>query len=71
MVTHMQHKLMERCHQNQSGFVVCDHQGKQIGSLYSYLGVGIAFRMDGDNVVKMYGPRDDDQLKADQERLQK
>jgi hypothetical protein len=71
MVTHMQRKLMERCHQNPHGFVVYDHQGKAIGTLYSYLGVGIAFRMDSENVVRIYGPRDDDQLKSYQERVQK
>lgn len=71
MVTFMQFKLMERCHQSQSGFLVIDHQGRQIGILYSYIGVGIAFKVDDNGVVKMYGPRDDDQLKQYQERSQK
>lgn len=68
IINHMQHKLMERCHQHEFGFIVYDHNGKQIGMMYSYLGVGIALLMDSENMVKMYGPRDDDQLKMYQER---
>jgi hypothetical protein len=70
MVTNMQFKLMECCQQMQFGFSVLDPQNKQIGILYSYLGVSIAFRVEGNNIVKMYGPRDDDQLKTYQERAQ-
>jgi len=71
IVTNMQLKLMERCYQTQSGFLVLDPMGKQLGILYSYIGVGIAFSVGDDNIIRIYGPRDDDQLKAYQGRVQK
>jgi hypothetical protein len=71
IVTFMQLRLMGCCLQSQFGFLVYDPNGKQIGILYSYLGVGIAFKVDNDGVVKVYGPRDDDQLKQYQERTLK
>jgi hypothetical protein len=68
IVINMQIRLLGCCLQNPFGFSVLDRQGKQIGMLYSYLGVGIVFKVDDNNVVKMYGPRDDDLLKKYQER---
>lgn len=71
MVTDMQLKLLERCGQTWSGFLVIDQTGKQIGILYAYLGLQIAFKVAENNTVMMYGPHDDDQLKVYQERIQK
>jgi hypothetical protein len=51
-----------------SGFAVLDHEGKQIGILYTYVGLGIALMVAKDNVVKIYGPKDDDQLRTYQGR---
>lgn len=68
LVTFMQQRLMACCGQTWSGFLIIDPMGKQIGILYAYIGVGIAFRVEEDNVVKPYGPRDDDQLKKYQDR---
>lgn len=63
-VTFMQMRIEECCHQNQFGFLVYDGQGKQMGILYSFIGAGIAFQVDGNGVVKMHGPQDNDQLKT-------
>lgn len=68
MVTFMQLRLMECCYQNQFGFLVYDSHGKPIGMLYSYLGIGITFKVDENRIVKIPGPKDDDQLKQYQER---
>jgi hypothetical protein len=68
MVTFMQLRLMECCRQSELGFLVYAPNGKQIGTLYSYVGVGITFTVDDNGVVKMSGPRDDDQLKRYQQR---
>lgn len=71
MVTDMQLKLLERSGQTWSGFLVIDQTGRQIGILYAYLGLQIAFKVAENNTVIVYGPHDDDQLKVYQERIQK
>ncbi|MEE9911494.1 MAG: hypothetical protein K4571_07195 [Deltaproteobacteria bacterium] len=68
LVDLMQLRLMSCCGQMWSGFLVIDPLGKQIGILYAYVGAGISFRVEKDNVVRLYGPRDDDQMKKYQDR---
>ena len=68
MVALMQQRLMLCCGQVWSGFNVIDSTGKQIGILYAYFGSGISFKVMDNNEIKLYGPRDDDQLKKYQDR---
>lgn len=69
LITNMQLQLRNCCYQNQFGFQIYDPKGKPIGMLYSYLGVGLTFRVDDDGTVWIAGPRDDDQLKSYQGRV--
>lgn len=71
LVANMQTKLTSCCYQNQFGFNIYDHKGKLIGMLYSYLGVGLTFRVDDEGFIRIAGPRDDDQLKIYQGRTRR
>lgn len=68
IVTNMQTRIRECNGGGLHGFIIYDHQNKQIGTLYSFIGVGLAFKTEDHSVMKVYGPRDDDTLKSYQQR---
>ena len=68
MILNMQNQRRMTSGGIHSGFAVLDPEGKQIGILYTYPGLGIALTVCKDKVIKMYGPKDDDQLRTYQGR---
>jgi len=68
-VANMQMRIRECCLTSHFGFAVYDSKGKKIGILYTYLGLGIAIKVEENNIIHMYGPTDDEQLKRYQDRI--
>jgi hypothetical protein len=63
LVTNMQMRLLSCCVGKQLGFVILDDKGKQIGIWYSMLTGSIAVKMEDDNKVVIFPPRDDVYMK--------
>ncbi|MBP7342815.1 MAG: hypothetical protein KA957_10915 [Syntrophaceae bacterium] len=71
MIVNMQHNMRNCCQSSHHGFVVYDQRNNAIGIMYTYVGLGVLFKVTDDNMVQIYGPRDDDQLKRYQGRTLK